>query len=710
LNNKAGQTIPDSPRAERGEEAAAEQFAEDHEIGTRGHKGATRWLIPVVAGGWSCFQLALPKLIILDSVTVRSIHLAFAAALVFLSFPLIKRRSFKGFFSFLTDKTRLPWVDLLLSVAAAASACYVLFDYTGIAERMGDPNTRDIIIGGILVILLLEAARRSLGLPLPILAALFMAYCYWAERMPDALRFTGRSIPYIISKLTMGDEGVFGIPLGVSASTVFLFVLFGSMLEKSGGGRFFVQLSFSLLGRFKGGPAKAAVLASGLTGMVSGSSIANTVTTGTFTIPLMKRCGYPAEKAAAVEVAASTNGQLMPPIMGAAAFIIAEYCGIPYLDVVRAAFIPAIISYLALIYITHIEASKLNLKGVPVNELPAFGKTLAGGLHFLIPLFFLIYELVIARHSAQLSVFWAIVVLMALIVVKNMAAAIRGRVLLHQAVATSAKQIWESLVAGGRNMMGIGVAVAAAGIIVGAVTMGPGQLISGAVESLSGGNIIMILIMTALASLLLGMGLPTTATYIVMASLTAKIIENLAGGAGLMMPLISAHLFCFYFGILADDTPPVGLAAYAASAIAKSNPIRTGIQGFAYDLRTALLPFMFVFNSELLLLQYRNGKFVNIQNGWHILLIFSTSLIAMLAFAALTMNYFFRKNRFHESLMLLLTTAILLRPRFFINRIGIPNIYAWYSIGIGLFVITYIIQRTNPKTHTHSVENLSESH
>ena len=695
------------------DDAVVDELVDEYEQGVRGHRGPARRVIPIIAAAWSLFQLSLPKLVLLPSETVRAVHLAFAVSLAYLSFPALRR--LKRGPAFLSSGDRLPWIDVALAVVAAASACYMVLDYEGIAERMGDPSVRDVLVGGILIVLLLEATRRALGTALAVLATLFLLYCRFAEYVPDAFAFRSRGVSYIVSKIALGTEGIFGVPLDVSASTVFLFVLFGAMLAKSGGGRFFVGLAFSLLGRFKGGPAKAAVLASGLTGMVSGSSIANTVTTGTFTIPLMKRAGYPAVKAAAVEVAASTNGQLMPPIMGAAAFIIAEYCRVPYLDVVRAAIVPAVISYIALIYITHLEASKLGLKGLPRVELPGFRETLLGGVHFLIPIGFLLYQLIVLRHSPQLSAFWAIVSLAVLIVVRNLVVSARGvgegwilgradppahagGVPPHvRALHESGSQLWESLVAGGRGMVGIGVAVAAAGIIVGSVTMGPGQLITDAVDSLAGGSIMLILILTAVASLVLGMGLPTTATYIVMASLTARVITDLAGGAGLAVPLLAAHLFVFYFGILADDTPPVGLAAYAASAIAKSPPIRTGVQGFAYDLRTALLPFMFIFNTELLLLRYVGGSFVRITSVPEILVIFATGGVAMLAFAALTQNYFAARNRLHEALLLLLVTAILLRPGFFVDRLGWGTRYVWYAVGVTVFAGTYLLQRSRAR-------------
>ena len=368
----------------------------------------------------------------------------------------------------------------------------------------------------------------------------------------------------------------------------------------------------------------------------------------------MKRTGFPAIKAGAIEVAASTNGQLMPPIMGAAAFIIAEYCQITYFEVVRAAFIPAVISYLALLYITHLESMKLDVKPIPSTELPNVKDVFRRGVHFLIPLGFLLYQLVIQRRTAQLAAHDAILALAGLMVVRHVIRITRKQQTVKEGLGKICRELWESLVAGGRNMMTIGVAVAAAGIIVGIVTLGLGTVITDVIDVLSGGYLVPMLLLTAFASLILGMGLPTTANYIVMASLTAPAILTLSQDAGLAIPLIAAHLFCFYFGILSDDTPPVGLSAYAASAISKADPIRTGIQGFTYDIRTAILPFMFIFNTDLLL--------IGITHWWHIAWILFTGTLAMFAFAALTQGYFRRKNRWGEAFLLLLVVALLLRP------------------------------------------------
>ncbi|MBW1972321.1 MAG: TRAP transporter permease [Deltaproteobacteria bacterium] len=667
---------------------AARRIAEEAEAGAKKVKGYyAKWFIPVIAASWSLFQLALPSVLILNAVYIRAIHLAFAITLVYLSYPMFKKPKRGKILGYLSARDRFTLLDYTLAIAACIAALYLAFDYAGISGRQGSPLPRDVVFGFALIIFLLEAARRSLGPALSVVATIFILYSFYGPYMPDIIAFKGVSVYRFVGQITMSTEGIYGIPLDVSATIVFLFVLFGSMLDRAGAGKYFVDLAFSLLGTFKGGPAKAAVLASGLTGLVSGSSIANVVTTGTFTIPLMKSVGYPPHKAGAVEVACSTNGQLMPPIMGAAAFIIAEYCNIPYIQVVRAAFVPAIISYIALMYITHLEASKLGLKGLSRDQLPNFFKTFIRGIHYIIPLVFLVYELVILRHSPELAAFRAIIILAILILIRNPIASYLRKEPIRKGFLLGIKQIIEALVAGGKNMMGIGVAVSAAGIIVGVVTMGLGGIITEAIDVIARGNLIAILLLTAFASLILGMGLPTTANYIVMASLTAPVIVTLGAKSGLVVPLIAAHLFVFFFGILADDTPPVGLAAFAASAIAKSPPIPTGIQGFMYDIRTAILPFMFIFNTDLLL--------INVHSITHVAWIFFTGIIAMFAFAAATQRYFITKTKWYESILLLGVTFLILRPDYMVNKFHLAKNLKFLITGGGLVLygLIFLIQK-----------------
>jgi TRAP transporter 4TM/12TM fusion protein len=656
------------------------------------NKKVDRLIIAAISIAWALFQLALPRLIILDSTTVRAVHLAFAITLVFLTYRGRAKRKWKTYVP--KAVSRIPLIDYILAGLACLSVLYFVFDWTEISMRAGLPIRRDIVISVILIVLLLEATRRAIGPVLAIIAILFTLYAFLGPYMPSIFAFRGVSLRRYLSQIALSTEGIYGIALHVSANTVFLFVLFGSMLDKIGAGHFFNDLALSLLGRFKGGAAKAAVISSGLTGLFSGSSIANVVTTGTFTIPLMKKCGYPGKIAAATEVAASTNGQLMPPIMGAAAFIIAEYLGIDYLDVVKAAIVPAFVSYFALFYIAHLEASKLGMKGLPKSDIPKFLTVLKNGFYYLIPLFVLIYELIIMRHSPNLAAFNAIFILMAITFLQEIVKALKNGTAVTKAAIKSVSTIAEGLIAGSRNMLTVALATATAGIIVGIVFMGISGMVVEIVAQLSFGYIFPLLLITAVASLILGMGLPTTATYIVMASITVPVIRELnpVNGVGfILIPPIAAHLFCFYFGILADDTPPVGLAAYAAAAIAKSDPIATGIQGFIYDLRTAVIPFMFVFNSELILHQVNNWP--------QALLIFIMAIFGAFAFTNAVQGWFIMRNKWYEIPLFLIASLILFWPAILTKIFNLDYRFRYYMyvVGIAIYGLSYVIQKRRLK-------------
>ncbi len=699
------------------------------ETGGRAATGMAARILFIVPLLWSLFQLwiasPLPYIVefgVFNSTESRSIHLAFATFLAFSAYPMIRGR----------NVDHVPFYDWILALAAAFAASYLYFFYDELSRRPGSPILQDLIValGG--MVLLLEATRRALGLPLTIVAGVFLVYALAGPYMPDVISHKGASFSKLSSHMWLGTEGVFGVALGVSTSFVFLFVLFGALLERAGAGNYFIQVAYAMLGHMRGGPAKAAVVSSGLSGVISGSSIANVVTTGTFTIPLMKRVGFPATKAGAVEVAASTNGQLTPPIMGAAAFLMVEYVGISYLEVIKHAILPAMISYVALIYIVHLEACKLKMKGIErlnrptlaqrmlnwvvillglsaltfivyygigwlkvvlgeaavwvlgplllltyiglvwyatrfpdlaeddpeaaMDKLPDVGATVKTGLYYLLPVVVLVWCLTVERFSPQLSAFWATIFMIFIVVTQRpLKTFFRKNGKLLAATKTGFVDLVHSLVTGGRNMVGIGVATATAGIVVGTVTLtGVGLVMTQFVEFISGGNLLLMLIFTAIISLILGMGLPTTANYIVVSTLMAPVIVTLGAQNGLLVPLIAVHLFVFYFGILADDTPPVGLAAYAAAAISGADPIKTGIQGFTYDIRTAILPFMFIFNTQLLLIGL---------TGWLDLLITVASAVtAMLVFSAATQGYWFTKSYKWESALLLLITFTLFRP------------------------------------------------
>ncbi len=640
-----------------------------------------KYVVGIIAVSWALYQLALPSFLVIDSTRERSVHLAFAIALLFLLMPCLKKP--KKYFGFLSVTDHIPIIDYVFAMLGALTALYLALEYEGIAMRAGSPIIKDLFAGTILVILLLEATRRIIGPALSIIAVLFTCYAFFGPYMPDIMAFKGVSLSKYLSNISLSTEGIYGIPLGVSSSIVFLFVLLGALLDKAGAGKFFTNLALSFLGRYKGGAAKAAVVASGATGIVSGSSIANIVTTGPFTIPLMKKTGYPAKKAAATEVASSTDGQLMPPIMGAAAFIIAEYVNVPYLEVVKAAAIPAFASYFGLFCITHLEASKLNIRGLSPEETPSFFGTLKNGIHYLIPLGALLYELIYLRHSPELAAFRAIMLLFLVIFYQEIRKAILDKKGFGFAIKNGSRIIMEGFIQGSKNMMSVALACASAGIIVGVVNMGIGGMISSVVETLSHGNIFLLLLITAMASLLIGMGLPTTATYIVMASLTAPIIVEVGGLFDFIIPLMAAHLFCFYFGILADDTPPVGLAAYAASAIAESEPIPTGIQGFLYDIRTSCIAFMFVFNPDLIL--------HNINSWPQAILIFVMALVGMSSFECFAQGYCLTRNKWYEIPFFLTAAFILFHPGGVASIFNVDSSMKYYFFLLGLFIYGLVI-------------------
>ncbi|MFQ2718547.1 TRAP transporter permease [Aeromonas caviae] len=717
--------------------SAEELIAQD--VGARLPVGPMSWIIAGLALIWSLFQLWIASPLpfslgigVLNDTETRSIHLAFAILLAYLVFPAMRS----------SPRDRVPLADIALGLVGAAVASYLFVMYQELAQRPGNLTTMDFAVACVGIPLLLEAARRALGPALAVIAIVFLAYSLAGPWMPSLLAHRGVSLHALANHQWITTEGVFGIALGVSTSFVFLFVLFGALLERAGAGHYFIQLAFSLLGHLRGGPAKAAVVASALTGVISGSSIANVVTTGTFTIPMMKRVGFSKEKAGAVEVASSVNGQIMPPVMGAAAFLMVEYVGIPYVEIIKHAFLPAAISYIALLYIVHLEALKLGMQPIgnrqprpwlrrltgfafgaalisglsmavyyglgwlkpvlgdyalpgisvllavaylgllkiaasnaplpaedpdkPLDELPETRAVLLSGLHFLLPVVVLVWCLMVERLSPGLSAFWGSVMLIIILLTQ--------RPLLNW-LRTDGKHDYgsftdgvvdlrEGLIAGARNMIGIGIATATAGIIVGAVSQtGVGLVLADLVEFLSMGNLLLMLILTALLSLILGMGLPTTANYIVVSSLLAPVIVTLGQQNGLIVPLIAVHLFVFYFGIMADVTPPVGLASFAAAAVSKGDPIKTGITAFYYSLRTAALPFLFIFNTDLLLI---NVDFA------HGVLIFIVATIAMLIFAAATQGFFLVKSRWYESVLLLLVAFTLFRPGFWMDMLHDP--------------------------------------
>ncbi len=661
----------------------------------------------------------------------RIIHLAFAIGLVFLSFPINRRAS----------KHHTPFYDWILMLAGLSAVMYMLVFWGDIQPRIGRPTQTDMAMGVIGLFVLLEATRRSLGPALVIIASLGIIYSLFGNAaFLGEFKTAEISFRAFINKQWITQESVFGTPLKVSMEVVFLFVLFGALLEQAGAGSYFIRIAFSSLGHLRGGPAKAAVVASGATGLISGSSIANTVTTGTFTIPMMKKVGFSAEKSGAVEVASSVNGQIMPPVMGAAAFLMVSYIdGLEYPDIVKHAFLPAIISYIALVYIVHLEAAKnkfemlargyqpsplkifllrlcITIIGIVlfafialaiVNFLKLFlgkgtiwgvglilsvaylgliafcsrypgldpdaspdievplpkpGPIFLSGLHYLLPVILLIWLLMVEKKSPELSAFWASMLLILIILTQRpLIALFRKEGGFKERFGWGWNDLYQALISGARSMIGIALATAAAGIIVGFVDQtGLGAKIADLVEVVAGNNIILILLMTAVLSLILGMGLPTTANYIVVSTLMVPVVIELGEANGLIVPLIAAHMFCFYFGIMADVTPPVGLASFAAAAISRGDPLKTGAVAFFYSLRTAILPFLFIFNSKLLLWDV----------GWvEAIAVAIVATIGILIFTAALQGWFLTKNKPWESALLVLAAFTLFQPGFWLDRI-----------------------------------------
>ncbi len=685
---------------------------------------------------WSLLQLwyasPLPfklRIFVLNDSEMRALHLGFALFTAYLAYPFGKR----------SPRRFIPVQDWVFALVASFCAVYLFLFYRELSARPGQPIPIDFVVATVGVLLLLEGTRRVVGPPMAIIAALMLVYAFAGPYMPEAIAHKGVSLSKAVSHYWLSTEGVFGVALGVSSSYIFLFVLFGALLERAGAGSYFIKVAFALLGHMRGGPAKAAVVSSGLMGMISGSSVANVVTCGTFTIPLMKRVGYSAEKAGAIETAAGVDGQIMPPVMGAAAFLMAEYVGVPYSEIVKNAALPAAISYIALFYIVHLEALKSGIHGLPrakgsttLGRLAGFGMTLCGvvllanavyyglgwlkpalgdaatwvivgavgavyvgvlrivalepdlviddpnaellelpkvketilaGLHYLLPVVLLIWSLLVEELSPGLSAFYATISLIVILLTqKPLLALFRHEAHPLRRVRQGWHDLVEGLQLGARNMIGIGIATACAGIIVGTVSVtGLGLVMTDLVEVVSAGNLVGMLALVAVVCLILGMGMPTTASYIIVSTLMAPVVVELGAQSGLVVPLVAVHMFVFYFGLMADITPPVGLASFAAAAIARADPIKTGITSFWYGIRTGILPFMFIFNNELLL--------IGVRSWWSLLLTIGTAIAAMLVFAAGTQGWFVRRNRWYETAALLLVTFSLLRPDFWLNLV-----------------------------------------
>ncbi len=646
----------------------------------------------------------------------------------YLAYPMFKK-----------DANKMPIYDWVFAILAGFCGAYLYLFYQQLSSRPGIPTTLDVVTGVIGIVLLLEITRRSLGLPMTILGIVFLAYSFLGPYLPEVISHRGASLERLVSHMWLTTEGTFGVALGVSVSYIFIFVLLGSLLDRCGAGNYMMQVSFAMLGHLRGGPAKVAVVSSAVNGLVSASSVANVVTGGIFTIPLMKKSGYGGIRAGAIETASSVNGQIMPPVMGAAAFLMIEYVGVPYTEIIRNAILPASISYISLFYIVHLEALKLGITPMmsagapktPMQKLAGWGMGISGtflvmaafyyigtgvqafagsaaiwillalllvvyvyllalsakhpdlptdinitnpvkpeiwptvrsGLYFLIPIGILVWCLSVEMLSAGLSAFYSVLALLFLMITQRPIIAFFRKQDTGPEMKRGFSEAIQGLEEGARNMIGIAIACGTAGLIVGAITLtGLGLRMTAFVELVSMGNVLVMLFFTAAVCLILGLGMPTTANYILMATLMAPVVVELGAQSGLIIPLIAVHFFVFYFGIMADITPPVGLATFAAAAISGEDPIKTGIQGVTYALRTAVLPFIFVFNPLLLL--------IGVDTWWHLLAVVIGATIASLVFAASTLRWFRDKCTWLEALILLIASFMLFRPDWYMNRIA----------------------------------------
>lgn len=675
----------------------------DKESDYRSYTGIMARIVTAIAITFSCFQLYTAVFGVLDAMIQRSIHLAFGLALIFLLYPTSKKWS----------RTKLHPLDLAFAVLGALTPMYIIANYGQLVLRAGTATPSDMVIGVIGIILVLEAARRIVGLPIVIIASLFIAYAFAGPYLPGQLAHRGVDVGDLVQHLYFTTEGVFGIPLGVSSTFIFLFILFGAYLEKTGLGQYFIDLANSVAGRSAGGPAKVAVLSSGLMGTVSGSSVANVVGTGSFTIPMMKRLGYKPEFAGAVEATASTGGQLMPPIMGAAAFLMAEMTNIPYVRIIGAAVIPALLYYFGVWAGVHFEAKKLGLRGMTKEELPNLKEIFFGRGYLLIPLVGIVW-LLVTGYTPMLAAFYAIILSIAAAVLgwwaplpmgamvllfavmkpifhvgpygadgalkyltqmtpmgalAVLAIIMLGFTLLKKKPKLSAKEMVGGLESGARSALGVLAATACAGIIIGVVTKtGLGLKLGTVLVALANGNLILTLVFTMITSLILGMGVPTTANYIITSTIAAPAIimilrQKFPGlPADAISIILPAHMFAFYFGIIADVTPPVALAAFAGAGIAKANPMKTGLQASRLAVAAFLVPYIFVLNPAMLMIDV---------HFWSGLLMVATSILGIIGVSAGVMGYLVYKSLWWERVIMILGGILLVDPGHLTDLIGL---------------------------------------
>ena len=637
----------------------------DKESSYRTFAGWLELLVKVICIAFSAFHLYTAAMGAYPPQIQRAAHLGFVLVLIYLLYPARATAS----------KHKLAWYDALLALAGGTVCAYIIWNYDVIVLDAGPPTEMDFWFGCAAILLVLEATRRIVGLPITLVAVVFLLYAKFGNLIPGMLGHRGFSIERIVGHMYLTTEGLFGMPLGVSASFVFLFILFGAFLHSTGLGKFFIDLALAAAGRYVGGPAKVAVLASGFFGTISGSSVANTVSTGTFTIPLMKSVGYRGAFAGAVEAASSTGGQIMPPIMGAAAFIMAQFLGMGYAEIAKAALIPALLYYLAVGFMVHMEAKRLGLVGIPRERLPRTWLVLRQGGYLLIPILVLIW-LLMQGYTPLKSAYYCIITTVLISLLANNIKAVAGASASNisetrafiECNKLAFKDILLAMENGGRLALGVAAACACTGFVIGVVSLtGLGLKLANAILTLSAGNLALTLVLTMLASIVLGMGLPTTAKYIVLATIAAPAITQLG------VPVLAAHLFILYFGILADLTPPVALAAYAAAGIARSEPNATGFMAVKLAFAGFLIPYIFCYNPGLLMIGASNME---------VLFIVLTAGVGIASLSFASVGYWLRDLFIWERLLLVAAAITLITPGLITD-----------IVGISLMAVTFALQR-----------------
>ena len=603
-------------------EAVLKKYDKDSD--TMEYTGIMAKIVSAIAITFSIFQLYTATFGVLDAQLQRAVHLGFGLALVYLLYPTRKSWS----------RTKLHPLDLLLAILGAAAPAYILIEYQQLVLRSGLVSNVDLAVGLVGILLVVEATRRVVGLPMVTVVVLFLAYAFAGPYMPGVLAHRGLTLSQLVGHLYFTTEGIFGIPLGVSSTFIFLFILFGAYLESTGLGKFFIDLANSIAGWASGGPAKVAVLSSGLMGTVSGSSVANVVGTGSLTIPMMKKLGYHKNFAGAVEAAASTGGQLMPPVMGAAAFLMAEFVGVPYIDIVKAAVIPALLYFTGVWLGVHFEAKRSNLKGLPREQLPKMTHLLVERGHLAIPLVVIVYLLVTGYTPMRAA--------LVAIVLSIICSALR------KSTRMKPIEIVRGLDKGARNVLSVLVACASAGIVIGVVTKtGVGLKLASGLLTLSGGMLLPTMFFTMITAIVLGMGVPTTANYVITSTIAAPAIIQMG------VPVLAAHMFVFYFGIIADVTPPVALAAFAGAGIAGGNALRTGVNAAKLAIAAFIIPYMFVLSPVILMIDATIPGLV---------VTTVTAIIGMIALSSALIGYLADNCRIYERILLIAGGLLLIDP------------------------------------------------